>query len=120
MNMLSTKILLIAIALIYILVYIIFKSNRLYCFVFNHKDWKLWNKICKHLKEAKLVEQSKDNNGTAIYFRFELVINSINYDIIYWCDDNMVSVHNENECVLSFFDKYHSNKAAKIIKDYWF
>lgn len=98
--------------------YIIFKSRRLYCFVFEHKDWKLWNKICKHLKEAKLIKCSVDNNGAVIYFQFELVIDFIDYDVMCWCADNTVSIHHNNECILSSFDKYNSNKAAKIIRQY--
>lgn len=101
-----------------IIFYIIFKSNRLYCFVFEHKDWKLWNKICKHLKEAKLIKYNEDHNGTSFYFKFGLTIDSIDYDIIYWCEDNVVSVHHDKQCILSYFDKYHSNKAAEIIKQY--
>lgn len=95
---------------------IIFNSNRLYCFVFEHKEWKLWNKICKHLQEAKLVDYYKDTKLTN--FRFKLIIDSIDYDIIYWCKNNTVSVHHKNECILSGFDKYHSNKATEIIKHY--
>ena len=100
-----------------IISYIIFKSNRLYCFIYEHKDWKLWNKICKNLKEAKLISYYKDNIKV-IYFRFRLTIDFIDYDVIYWCKNNIVSVHYKNECILSAFDRYHSNKAAKIIKRY--
>ena len=96
--------------------YIIYKSDRLYCFIYEHKDYKLWNKICKHLKEAKLIKYSEDNDGTAIYFNFRLTIDSVDYDIIYWCENNIVSVHCRDKCVLSDFDKYHSDKAAEIIR----
>ena len=97
---------------------IIFSSDRIYCFVYEHKDWKLWNKICKHLQEAKLIKYNEDYNGAAFYFEFRLIINSIDYDIIYWCKDSIVSVHHNKQCILSSFDKYHSNKAAEIIRQY--
>lgn len=97
---------------------IIFNSNRLYCFIYNHKSWKLWDKICKHLQEAKLIKYCIDEDGTAVYFKFRLIIDSIGYNVIYWCEDNTVSVHCGDECILSDFDEYHSNKAAEIIKKY--
>lgn len=100
--------------------FIIFNSNRLYCFIYEHKAWKLWDKICKHLQEAKFIRYYTDDNAdTIIYFQFKLTVDSIDYDIIYWCKENTVSVHHKNKCLLSDFDKYHSNKAAKIIKHYY-
>lgn len=113
----------ILLTLLFVLISVVFSVNTWYCYVFEHKSWVLWEKVCKALPYAKFISHShyhENENSELENYRF--YIQNPNGDgglvVIYWVNPGIVSVHREdNECVLSDFDKYHSDKAVKIIKN---
>lgn len=113
-------ILLLVLLFIPILVFVLLVNYLLYCYVFEHKSWVLWEKVCKALPYAKFISHNHwDEVPKLENYRF--YIQNLDEDggleVMYWVKSDSVSVHKETgECVLSDFDKYHSNKAAKIIK----
>ena len=103
--------------LIYTLV--IFSNNKLYCKHFLKKEWNLWERIIKELKEQKrTIYVSKSNNlPEANYFRINIEVDSKEYELIYWVKEEAVSVYQGTNCMLCSYDKYHSNMAIKIIRE---
>jgi hypothetical protein len=95
-------------------------NNRLYCRIFEHKSWKLWEKVCKELPFAKFVEHFQYDARPGLE-NYKFYIHDIGIEkpveVIYWAANSIVSVHDlSGECVLSDFDRYHSDKAVEIIK----
>ena len=112
---------LVLLGILVLMVPVVFSINKWYCYVFEHKSWVLWEKVCKVLLDAKLVKyhhwdeypelesyhvpiQNPDEDGVI--------------DVVYWVKQDCVSVHKETECILSDFDKYHSTKAVEIIRSF--
>lgn len=111
-------IVLIVITTVSLVILIIFNNNKLYCKYFNRKEWNLWKKVIKKLKEAETINVAKfDNLPNLNSFYINIEINSEKYKIIYWIKERVVSVHQDIECILSNFDKYHSDMAVKIIEE---
>ena len=77
-------------------------NNTLYCFVYKHEDWKLWEHYIKIEKE--FVWNSE--NGL-----FEILNTNVHAHI--W-EDGLCSIHWDGDC-LSTFDEYHSKKMAKLL-----
>ena len=102
---------------IYLLV--IFSNNKLYCKHYLKKEWNLWERIIKELKEQKrTIYVSKFNNlPEANYFRINIEVNSKEYELIYWVKEEAVSVYQGTNCTLCSYDKYHSNIAIKIMRE---
>lgn len=105
-----------------IVLLVISVNDVLYCSVFEKKNWKLWEKVCKELYSARFVEhyEPKENPDLECYVFY---IHDIGIGkpvrVIYWPTGKTVSVHDfgGTECILSGFDKYHVSKALEIIKD---
>lgn len=115
---LTILIVLIAMIIVSLVISIIFNNNKLYCKYFNRKEWNLWKKVIKKLKETETINVAKfDNLPNLNSFYINIEINSKKYKIIYWIKERAVSVHQDIECILSDFDKYHSDVAAKIIEE---
>ena len=97
------------------------KNNKIYCYIFEHKQWKLWKTVCKRLPYAKF-DGHYLNEEKPYLECYNFYIHDIGIGapvlVVYWVKSGEVSVHNLNlrECVLSSFDKYHSDKARNIIK----
>lgn len=106
----------------FVLISVVFSVNTCYCYVFEHKSWVLWEKVCKALPYAKFESHSYHDEAPKLE-NYRFYIQNPNGDgdlvVVYWVKLGFVSVHREdNECVLSHFDEYHSDKAAKkIIKN---
>lgn len=92
-------------------------------YVFFHKDWKRWEKIVDNADNMRLMdlhyygEDDRLNN-----YKFISELDGEDVLVIYWTEQGTVSVHDtkggsilRDDCILSGFDKYHSNKMAKII-----
>ena len=98
---------------------IIYFDTTLYCYIFNHKDWVLWVSVCKNLSLAKFKEhyinEEKPDLECYNFYIHDIGIGKP-VKVIYWVKSDNVSVHTDEGCILSPFDKYHSNKAADIIK----
>ena len=98
---------------------IIYFNSNLYCYIFEHKYWTLWESVCKNLSSAKFeehyVNEEKPNLECYSFYVHDIGIGKP-VKVIYWVKSNDVSVHTDKGCILSSFDKYHSNKAKNIIK----
>lgn len=103
----------------YIYTVIILTNNKLYCKHYCKKDWNLWEKIIKELKEQKgIIYVSKfDDHPILNSFVINIEIDSEKYELIYWVKNKHVSVHQGTECTLCGYDKYHSDMAIKIMKE---
>ena len=115
----TISIVLIAIMVVSLVMLIIINNNKLYCKYFSRKEWNLWEKVIEKLKEYKeTINVSKfDNYPNLNLFYINIEINSKNYLVVYWIKERAVSVHQDTECILCDFDKYHSDIAAKIIEE---
>ena len=116
---LTISIVLIAMIIVSLVMLIILSNNKLYCKYFSRKEWNLWEKVIEKLKEYKeTINIAKFNNYPNLNsFYINIEINSEKYKIIYWIKEKTVSVHQDTECILCDFDKYHSDMAAKIIEE---
>ena len=116
---LTISIILIAIMIVSLVMLIILNNNKLYCKYFSRKEWNLWEKVIEKLKEYKeTINVSKfDNYPNLNSFYINIEINSEKYLVVYWIKERAVSVHQDTECILCDFDKYHSDMAAKIIEE---
>ena len=116
---LTISIVLIAIMIVSFIMLIILNNNKLYCKYFSRKEWNLWEKVIKKLKEYKeTIDVAKfDNYPNLNSFYINIEINSEKYLVVYWIKERAVSVHQDTECILCDFDKYHSDMAAKIIEE---
>ena len=98
------------------------KNNKLYCRIFEHEDWVKWEKVCQVLPELKLsIHYVSDECEKLNNYKFALPdigIDDNHLMIIYWETTNEVSVHriDTGACILSPFDRYHSNRAVEILK----
>ena len=112
-------IVLIAMIIVSLVMLIIINNNKLYCKYFSRKEWNLWEKVIEKLKEYKgTIDVAKfDNYPNLNSFYINIEINSEKYKIVYWIKERAVSVHQDTECILCDFDKYHSDIAAKIIEE---
>ena len=112
-------IVLIAMTIVSFVMLIIINNNKLYCKYFSRKEWNLWEKVIENLKEYKgTIDIAKfDNYPNLNSFYINIEINSKKYLIVYWIKERTVSVHQDTECILCDFDKYHSDIAAKIIEE---
>ena len=116
---LTISIVLIAIIIVSFVMLIILNNNKLYCKYFSRKEWNLWEKVIEKLKEYKeTIDIAKfDNYPNLNLFYINIEINSEKYLVVYWIKERAVSVHQDTECILCDFDKYHSDMAAKIIEE---
>ena len=116
---LTISIVLIAIMVVSLVMLIILNNNKLYCKYFSRKEWNLWEKVIKRLKEYKeTINIAKfDNHPNLNSFYINIEINSEKYKIVYWIKERVVSVYQDTECILCGFDKYHSDMAVKIIEE---
>ena len=116
---LTILIVLIAMTIVSFIMLIIINNNKLYCKYFSRKEWNLWEKVIEKLKEYKeTIDVAKfDNYPNLNSFYINIEINSKKYLIVYWIKERAVSVHQDTECILCDFDKYHSDIAAKIIEE---
>lgn len=87
---------------------IIFSSNRLYCYFFEHAEWNRWKKYIKDIDKFEYCESYSNTH------RFTIP----NTDITaYVWSDVGCSIHNGDKCVCCSFDEYHSNKMKKLLMD---
>ena len=116
---LTISIVLITIMIVSLVMLIILNNNKLYCKYFSRKEWNLWEKVIEKLKEYKeTIDIAKfDNYPNLNLFYINIEINSEKYLVVYWIKERAVSVHQDTECILCDFDKYHSDMAAKIIEE---
>ena len=98
---------------------IISSNNKLYCKHYLKKEWNLWEKVIKKLKEYRgnINILKFDNCPKLNSFFINIEIDSEKYEIIYWAKTRTASVHQGTNCTLCSYDKYHSDMAAKIMEE---
>lgn len=117
---LITVLAIIAILLIWcIYASIIVSNNKLYCKHYYKKEWNLWEKVIKKLKEQKgiIYISMYDDDPTLDSFRTNIAIGLEEYELVYWVKRGTASVHQGLNCILCGYDKYHSNMAVGIMKE---
>lgn len=93
-------------------------NNKLYCKIYLRKEWEMWELVCANLHNATFCEHYYDKNYPEIEnYSFIIPLNGINCDLIYWVITDRTSLHLNKECLLSGFDKYHSDLVTKWIKE---
>ena len=98
---------------------IIFSSNKLYCKHYLKKEWNLWEKIIEKLKEQKgiIYISMYDDDPKLDSFRTNIAIGLEEYELVYWVKRGTASVHQDMNCILCGYDKYHSNMAVEIMRE---
>ena len=98
---------------------IILSSDKLFCKHYCKKEWNLWEKVIKKLKEQEgIIYVSKfDDHSILNSFEIDIEIDSEKYKLIYWVKKGFTSVHQGTECILDSYDKYHSDIAVEIMKE---
>ena len=97
-------------------------GSKLYCKIYERKDWKAWEKVVQNFNNIKfnehLVFEEEPNLNN---YKFELLIDNYIWTVKYWEITNTISVHDITghsglpyDC-LSNFDKYHSNLVKKML-----
>lgn len=92
---------------------------RLYCFVWEHKEWKLWEEYIKRIDEFEFKNE--------LYHSYQFIIPKTDIRAYVWGKDEneddpllntaigYCSIHNEWECICCTFDRYHSKKMADLL-----
>ena len=96
------------ISLIICAVMLIIVNNRnLYCAIFLYKDRRLWKYLIENAFQFKQTYETEKS----IWFEwneYELFINK---------NDELLSVHKNDDCILSYFDEKMSNKMYNTLKE---
>ena len=97
------------------------EPTRLYCWLFQNKDWRNWKKIINAIPNAEFVEHLNFSEYSQFEnYRYRVKLDNDQYDVVYWVKRGFVTVHKVDEddsCFLSEFDKYHSLIAAEAVKE---
>lgn len=117
MNFLLVLLLLLLICVINILI-CTQKNNKIYCYIYEHKEWVLWEEVCKKLQFAKFAgHHTYEDAPECNNFRFYIHDIKGGVEVTYFENIETVGVFDlQNNCLLSDFDRYHSKKAIEIIK----
>lgn len=89
----------------------LFYNQKAYCFVFEHKDWKLWRYYLKHVSEIKHVESFP---GWCYVFSFKDDMYKSEV-IMLWENSKACSIHYQNEDCLTDFDPQSKKMYKKLI-----
>lgn len=81
---------------------LIYSNITLYCFFFEHKDWKLWEHYITRIDEFVWVGGE-----------FMFVIPNTEIRAHIW-ENGLCTIHWESDCLCTF-DTYHSKKMAKLL-----
>lgn len=87
---------------------IIVNNHNLYCAIFMYKDRRLWKYLIKNAYKFKQTYESEKS----ISFEWNT------YELILWKNDELVSVHKNDECILSYYDEKMSKKMYNTLKDF--
>lgn len=80
---------------------------RLYNFVYNRAEWKLWEEYINRVDEFEF-----DNS---LYLSYEFKNPQTNITAHVWKEDGLCSIHIDTKCLCCSFDKYHSKKMADLL-----
>lgn len=97
---------------------VMFSNQKIYCRLFERKDWALWEKILANFDTAEnLGHNTWPDHPEVENYKFQVTCEEKQYMLIYWAVKGVCSVHIDEDCVLSDFDRYHSDMAVKMVKD---
>ena len=95
--------------LIYLFFLFTFINKKFYCFVHNHKDWKLWEYYISH---SYMFTYDGTIYGDHVFY----VGDDKNTRAYVYCDGkNICSIHNDAGLVLCDFDEYHAKKMRELL-----
>lgn len=99
---------------------LIFSNRRLYCYIFEHKMYKLWEYYLDNVDA--IIPNPEDswyyNNSNLNIYHTKHFITHDNKNLTYWGNEDTVSIHEKNhDCILSTFDKYHNKLMVKALKE---
>lgn len=86
---------------------VVFSVPRLYSYVFEHKDWKLWKEYINRVDEFEF-----DNS---IYSSYEFKIPNTEINAQVWKDTGLCSIHSDTKCLCCTFHRYYSKKMADLL-----
>lgn len=92
----------------FVFLILVLTNSRLYCYFFEHKEYKLWKKYIKDIDKFEYCESYSNTH------RFTIPNTDISAYV--WFDGEC-SIHYKIACVCCSFDKYHSNKMKKLLMD---
>lgn len=98
----------------------IFSNHRLYCYIFEHEMYKLWEYYLDNVDAIIPDPKYKDweNNPNLNVYYVKSFITHDNKKLNYWGDEDNVSIHeNDSTCILSGFDTYHNKLMVKALKE---
>lgn len=98
----------------------IFSNRRLYCYIFEHEEYKLWeyylNNVDTIIPDPEYKEY--DNDPIVNIYNTKHFVTHNNKYLIYRVDEDNVSIHEKNcSCILSTFDTYHNKLMVKALKE---
>lgn len=100
---------------------VIFTNNKFYCYLFEHKDWNLWKTVLGKLEGSDFIEHYESEMKPYLEnYKFGFTLDDgAKCKLIYWVQQGVCSVHNEeeDECLLCDFDRYHSNMAVDMVRE---
>ena len=97
------------ISLIICAVILIIVNNRnLYCAIFLYKDRRLWKYLIKNASKFKQTYETEKS----IWFEWNT------YELFVHKTYELVSVHKNDECILSYYDEKMSKKMYNTLKDF--
>ena len=95
------------ILIIFMVMLIIITNRNLYCAIYYHKDRKLWKYLITNAFQFKQTYETEKS----IWFEWD------GYELFVWKNDELISVHKNDECVLSHFDKKMSKQMYNTLKE---
>lgn len=85
---------------------IIVKNRNLYCAIFMYKDRKLWKYLIENASKFKQTYEAEKS----IWFEWN------EYELLLWKNDGLISVHKNDDCILSYYDEKMSKKMYNTLK----
>ena len=85
----------------------IITNINLYCAIFKYKDRRLWKFLIENVNNFKVIY----NTQKSILLEWD------GYELFVRKNNELVSVHKNDECILSYFDEKMSKKTYNTLKE---
>lgn len=86
-------------------------ESKIYCYLFEHKDWVKWEKVIEKFDDIQYVRHDEYVSNIHLNsYHFILPVENRTCEIVYWEDEGGISVHDfekDGDCLCDF-DEYHS------------
>ena len=103
----------IILAVVAILLTIIYSNNSLYNRFFEPEACRVWKRV---IKEFDMLIFDYEYHG-AYHFNKVLSDGTVEYTVIWWTDNNEVSVHNDYKCLATRCQKELHRKVLNLLKE---